>query len=109
MYNKYSYTSDVYLIPKTCTRTCLFLEYPGVMARSFLKIDIGSGLGCLPRARQQSRSVTRLYVTRVYRARRDAGGTRLNTDERPRGFPRRFSVRRDALISDLSYTQITFF
>ena len=41
MYNKYPYMSDMYLIPKTCTRTCLFLEYPGVMIRSVLKIDMG--------------------------------------------------------------------
>ena len=41
MYNKYPYMSDLYIIPKTCTRTCLFLEYPGVMIRSVLKIDMG--------------------------------------------------------------------
>ena len=48
MFNKYSYMSDLYLIPKTCTHTCLFLEYPGVVVRSFLKIDVGVGVG-IPR------------------------------------------------------------
>ena len=45
MYNKYSYMSDLYLIPKTCTRTCSIFRISGVCGRSFLKIDVGVGVG----------------------------------------------------------------
>ena len=55
MYNKYPYMSDLYIIPKTCTRTCLtctrflrhvrvrvlFLEISIPWSDLFLKIDVG--------------------------------------------------------------------
>ena len=48
MYNKYSYMSDLYLIPRTCTRTCSIIRISGVCGRSFLKIDVWVGVG-IPR------------------------------------------------------------
>ena len=55
MYNKYPYMSDLYIFPKTCTRTCLtrtrflrhvrvrvlFLEISIPWSDLFLKIDVG--------------------------------------------------------------------
>ena len=34
--------SDMYSIPKTCTRTCSIFRNIHTMVRSFLKIDVGS-------------------------------------------------------------------
>ena len=53
--------SDLYLIPKTCTRTCSIIRISGVCGRSFLKIDVGVGVG-IPRGPRQSGLVTVVAV-----------------------------------------------